>query len=275
MDKSKMVNVIITGSTKGIGFGLAREFASQGHQVVINGSSEESVNEALQKLKTQLPEKAQQIVGFACNVSNSEEMKELWQYGIKNYGTIDIWINNAGLARTAWSIIDIPQTEIETMVTSNMLGTINGCRIAAQGMLEQNKSGKIFNMLGGGSDGEYFPGMGIYGSTKRGLNYLTDALTKELKDTNIIVGKIRPGMVITEAVVREAKQDPERFEKSRAIMNNMVDQVETVAPFIVEQILSTSKSGQKIAWLNGKKIALRMMKSKFKPREDQFARFGL
>ena len=155
-----------------------------------------------------------------------------------------------------------------------MLGTINGSRAAATGMKAQG-NGKIFNMLGGGSDGEYFPGMGIYGATKRGLDYFTNALAKELSGSAVIIGKIRPGMIITDAVVREARQDLVSFEKSRSMMNNLVDTIETVAPYLVDRIMATEKSGSKIRWLTGAKIAKRMMMARLKKRPDQFEAFGL
>ncbi|MEH6549367.1 MAG: SDR family oxidoreductase [Pseudomonadales bacterium] len=267
-----MLNVVITGSTKGIGFGLAQEFAQRGHQVAIAGRSEETVNQAIGQLQSAGIKS--KVTGLPCEVSKHEDVQALWDHAVEQFGSVDIWINNAGLARTTWLIMDIPQSEIEAMMTINMLGTINGSRVAAKGMSAQGK-GKIFNMMGGGSDGEYFPGMGIYGTTKRGLDYFTNALVKELKDSGIIIGKIRPGMVITEAVIREAKEDPESFAKSRKIMNNLVDQVETVSPFLVDKILATEKSGTKIRWLNGGKIAKRMMMARIKPRADQFERFGI
>ena len=130
-------------------------------------------------------------------------------------------------------------------------------------------------MLGGGSDGQYFPGMGVYGTTKRGLNYLTDAMIKEFKDSNIVIGKIRPGMVITEAVIREANDDIDNFQKNRKVMNILCDHVETVSPFLVDGILKTNKSGTKISWLSGGKIGLRMMFSRFSKQEDKFTRYGL
>ena len=136
-------------------------------------------------------------------------------------------------------------------------------------------SGKLFNMLGGGSSGEYFPGLGIYGTTKRGLDYFTDALVKELAETNVLVGKIRPGMIITEAVIREAKENPEYFEKSRKAMNNLVDTVDTVSPFLVDGILATECSGTMIRWLSGAKIAGRFARGMIRKRPDQFAAFGL
>jgi NAD(P)-dependent dehydrogenase (short-subunit alcohol dehydrogenase family) len=265
-----MSTIVITGSTQGIGRGLATEFCRRGHNVVIAGRNPERVEETLSALSGE----SGQAAGQACEVADQAQVQRLWDLAAETFGSVDIWINNAGLARTVWPILEVPQEEIETMVRTNMLGTINGSRVAAAGMRAQGH-GKLFNVLGGGSDGEYFPGLGIYGTTKRGLNYFTDALVKELADTPVIVGKIRPGMIITEAVIREAKADMENFQKSRRMMNNLVDTVDTVAPFLVDRILATEKSGTKIRWLNGGKIAGRMLKGMIKKRPDQFEPFGL
>jgi len=261
------LTVVITGSTKGIGFGLAREFAARGHNVVITGRSQATVNDALSRLEGS-------VTGKPCNVALTSDVQALWDYAVAAFKGVDIWVNNAGLARTQWPITETPDSEIHTMITTNMLGTINGTKIAAVGMKKAD-SGKIFNMLGGGSDGEYFPGMGIYGTTKRGLNYFTDAMVKEHKDTALIIGKIRPGMIITEAVVREARENLEFFEKSRKFMNNMVDQVETVSPFLVDEILTCNTSGHKIVWLKKMKLMGRILKGMLQKREDQFTRHGL
>ena len=265
-----MSTIVITGSTQGIGRWLALEFCRRGHNVVIAGRNAERVAEVL----TALEGEEGQAAGQPCDVAQHPQVQALWDLAVNTFGSVDIWINNAGLARTVWPILEIPQEEIETMVHTNMLGTINGSRVAASGMLAQGH-GKLFNVLGGGSDGEYFPGLGLYGTTKRGLDYFTNALVKELADSAIVVAKIRPGMIITEAVVREARANMENFQKSRKMMNNLVDTVETVAPFLVDNILATDKSGTKIRWLNGPKMAGRMLRGMFKKRPDQFEPFGL
>ncbi|MEP1472651.1 MAG: SDR family oxidoreductase [Halieaceae bacterium] len=265
-----MTTVVITGSTQGIGRGLAAEFLKRGDNVVVSGRDQSRLDDTL----TAMSANNGKVAGLSCDVADAEQVQALWDLAVKEFGAVDIWINNAGLARTVWPILDVPQGEIESMVSTNMLGTINGCRVAATGMREQGQ-GKIFNVLGGGSDGEYFPGLGIYGTTKRGLNYFTDALVKELADSNVILAKIRPGMIITEAVVREARAMPEVFEKSRKTMNNLVDTVETVAPFLVDQIMVTEKSGSKIRWLTPAKMTGRMLKGMVSKRPDQFEPFGL
>ena len=157
-----MTNVVITGSSQGIGLGLAAEFCKRGDNVAIAGRSQQKITAALDSLQ----QHPGQATGISCDVTRAEDVQALWNYASTQFGSIDIWINNAGLARTAWQILNVPQSELEAMVSTNMLGTMNGSRIAAAGMQVQGR-GKIFNMLGGGSDGEYFPGMGIYGSTKQ------------------------------------------------------------------------------------------------------------
>jgi NAD(P)-dependent dehydrogenase (short-subunit alcohol dehydrogenase family) len=269
-DMNNLPTVVITGSTKGIGKGLAREFASRGHTVFVTGRNQEDVNAVCSEM-ADLPGS---VVGVACEVTQQDQVQALWDAAAGAMGRVDIWINNAGLARNTRTILETSGQDVLVMITTNMLGTIFGSRVAAAGMIKQG-SGKIFNMLGGGSKGEYFPGMGIYGTTKRGLGYFTDALTKELAKTPVLVGSIRPGMIVTEGVIREAKDNPQLFAASRAVMNRLVDQVETVAPYLVDQMLATQKTGQKIAWLSGGKIARRMLLGRFRKREDQFERHGL
>ena len=265
-----MANVVITGSSKGIGLGLAREFAVRGHNIVITGRSLNSVDEGLGAIG----DVSGQVVGQICEVSDPSQLEALWQRAIQAYGSVDIWINNAGLARTTRPILETPSEHVDAMLQTNMRGMIFGSRVAAKGMIEAG-GGKIFNVLGGGSDGEYFPGMGIYGTTKRGLDYFCTALAKEISDSGVIVGRVRPGMVVTDAVVREAREDLDGFQKSRKMMNKLVDQVETVAPFLVDEMLAFDKTGGKIRWLTGGKIGMRMLKGLFVSRADQFERFGL
>ena len=265
-----MSNVVVTGGTRGIGNGIAREFAVRGHNVMICGRNPETVNVAANELAGLSGE----VAGQPCDVSSPAELQALWDAAALAFGTVDIWINNAGLARTVWSIVETPADEVESMLHTNMRGTIFGSTVAASGMTAQG-NGKIFNVLGGGSDGEYFPGIAIYGTTKRGLDYFSRALARELKDTGVLVGRVRPGMVITEAVIREARADLESFQRSRKMMNNLVDRVETVAPFLVDEMLAFSRNGGRIRWLTGSKIGWRMLKARFSPRPDQFEDFGL
>ncbi len=266
-----MNSFVITGSTKGIGFALARACVARGDQVLISGRSAEAVEQALERLDGSGPGRA---IGLPADVSDKAQVQALWDRAVADFGRVDVWINNAGVANTTRAVVDIAEADVRNMVCTNMLGTIHGCQVAVRGMQAQG-AGRLFNVLGGGSDGEYFPGMGVYGSTKRGLDYLSRALVKELKGSPILVGRVRPGMVVTEGMLREIKADPANFEKSRRIMNILGDTPDTVAPYLIEQMLAMKQSGGKIAWLSGGKIAARFLTARFKPRPDLFAELAI
>ena len=261
-----MTTFVITGSTKGIGFALARYVAQRGDNVVVSGRTDAAVGEAVGKIEK--AGGAGKVLGVAADTSELAQVEALWARAVERFGRVDVWINNAGVANMK-PILEIADADVKTMLHTNMLGTIHGSQVAARGMVKQG-GGRIFNILGGGSDGEYFPGMGVYGATKRGLDYFTRALVKELSGTPVLVGRVRPGMIVTEGVIREIKADPAGFAKGRKVMNALCDLPETVAPFLVEKMLAMPKTGGKIAWLTGGKIAMRMMMMGFKPRADLY-----
>ena len=260
-----MTTFVITGSTKGIGFALAKYAAGRGDNVVVSGRTAAAVDEAVARIE---PGAAGKVLGVAADTSELAQVEALWARATERFGRVDVWINNAGIANMK-PILEIADTDVQAMLRTNMLGTIHGCQVAARGMVKQG-GGRIFNILGGGSDGEYFPGMGVYGATKRGLDYFTRALVKELAGTPVLVGRVRPGMIVTEGVIREIKADPAGFAKGRKVMNALCDLPDTVAPYLVEKMLAMPKTGGKIAWLTGGKIALRMMLMGFKPRADLY-----
>ncbi|MCC5825013.1 SDR family oxidoreductase [Alkalimonas sp.] len=204
------MRIVITGGSKGIGRAIADEFWRRGHQVLVCGQNKDELAALAAAYDHQ------RFYTTVCNIQQLEQVEALLAKALDCMGGVDIWLNNAGLANTTKSILDTTQTALQSMVTTNVLGTMQCSRVAAKWMQQQGQ-GKIFTMLGGGSDGEYFAGMGIYGSTKRALDYFTDALAKELAGSGVLVGKIRPGMIITEGVIRESKADLANFERRRRL----------------------------------------------------------
>lgn len=263
-----MAVFVITGSTQGIGRALAKAALQAGHSVVLSGRRAETVEAAVAALAPAA--EAGRVSGQATDIRDRDQVQALWDTAVARHGRVDVWVNNAGVAHTTHAILDTPPAKVLAMVETNLLGGITASQVAARGLAGQG-GGRLFNLLGGGSDGESFPGMGVYGSTKRGLDYFTRALAKELRGTGVIVGRVRPGLVVTEGVIREIHADPANFARRRRFMNLLCDHPDTVAPWLVAQMLAFEKSGSKIAWMNSGKMLGRLLLAPFQSRPDLFA----
>ena len=263
-------SAVVTGSTKGIGFALARELVRRGHHVAVSGRSQEAVDEAVGKLQPEATGDAQ-VIGVPTDVTDPAQVQALWDAAATAFGSVDLWVNNAGVAYTNRTILETTSAEVATMVGTNMIGTINGSQVAVRGMTAAG-GGQVFNILGGGSDGSVRPGMGVYSATKRGLDMFTKALVKEVDGTPVRVGQVRPGILITDGWLREAASHPEAVSSQRKMVNILSDHVDDVAPYLVERMLASTKNGDAIAWLtNG-----RMMKKFLRGgKDDKLARYGL
>lgn len=263
-----MKSAVITGSTKGIGLAMAREFRRQGYGVVVCGRTEEAVAGAITALGSS------HVVGRATDVTDVTQLQALWDLAVSEFGQVDFWVNNAGVAHTTKPIVETREQDVRSMVSTNMLGTIFGSQVATRGFLAQG-SGRLFNVLGGGSDGRIRPGMGVYSSTKRGLDTFTRALTKETKESGIVVGQIRPGILISDGWLREAARAPEQVSSQRKMLNILADHVDDVAPYLVAEMLTADKTGAEISWLTNGRLMKRFMTPGYARKNDVMARYGL
>ena len=91
-----MKHVVITGGTRGIGYGMVREFLIRGFNVTFCGTTDRSVMNAMSALTEQWSSK--NFRGVVCDVSKKEDLINLWDFGTKIFGDVDIWINNAGIS---------------------------------------------------------------------------------------------------------------------------------------------------------------------------------
>jgi NAD(P)-dependent dehydrogenase (short-subunit alcohol dehydrogenase family) len=256
--------IVITGSTRGIGYGLADAFLARGCSVTISGRSQASVDEASGKLAAQ--HGAERVFGHACDVTDLEEIQGLWDAAKDHWGKIDIWINNAGIAQAQTKLWEQAPEEMAAVVETNVTGTMYGAKVALTGMLAQG-SGSLYNMEGLGSDGRRVEGLTVYGTTKYGIRYLTEALVEETKDTAVIVGALSPGMVLTDLLTKQYEDRPEDWEEAKRIFNILADRVETVTPWLAEQVLANTKHGARFRWLSRGKMMGRFLTAPFNKRD--------
>jgi short-subunit dehydrogenase len=259
--------IVITGSTRGIGFGLAADFLKRDCNVVVNGRLQSAVDQAVKDLASRYP--LDRMWGQPGDMTNYDQVQQLWDAARSHFGAIDIWINNAGMAHPDLKFWELPQAEINKTVNLNIIGLMYGCRVAINQMLAQG-SGFIYNMYGFGSTGMLRPGMSIYGTTKRAVNYFTETLVKELAGRPVKIGSLSPGMVITDLVSEQYKDRPEEFAKAKRIFNLLGDRVENVTPHLVDQILANDRSGAALKHISTPRMMSRMITGKLRKR-DLFA----
>uniref|UniRef100_A0A2N9IMQ0 Chlorophyll(Ide) b reductase NOL, chloroplastic n=1 Tax=Fagus sylvatica TaxID=28930 RepID=A0A2N9IMQ0_FAGSY len=149
-------NVLITGSTKGIGYALAKEFLQAGDNVIICSRSAERIESSVQSLREEFGE--QHVWGTKCDVREGQDVKDLVAFAQRNLKYIDIWINNAGSNAYSYKpLAEASDEDLIEVVTTNTLGLMICCREAIKMMLNQPRGGHIFNIDGAGSDGRPTP----------------------------------------------------------------------------------------------------------------------
>jgi NAD(P)-dependent dehydrogenase (short-subunit alcohol dehydrogenase family) len=260
-----MKTIVITGSTRGIGFAFACEFLKQDCQIVISGRSDESVKNSVAKLEAEYSK--EQIAGFACDVTQFSEISALWRLSKTKFGKIDIWINNAGISNEQASCWEIPVDEIRSVVETNILGEIFGTKVAIQGFLDQG-FGAIYNVEGLGANGKTnnVKGLSIYGMSKAGLHYFNQCLFKEIDHPQIIAGALQPGMVLTDLVKGQYEEKPEEWEKVKGILEIIASPIDEVATWMANKILTNHKNGAYFHYGGTLRILKRMILSPFRKK---------
>ena len=223
---SKSGCIVITGSSKGIGLGLAQAFLEQQQAVVISGRNSTDLHSALQQLRHRFP--AALIHAVTCDVTQIHEVQTLWDEAIQQFGAVQIWINNAGSCTATLDFKDLAAADIQTVVQTNILGSMFGSQVALNGMLAQGY-GQIFNMEGWGTRGEWSAGMTAYATTKRAVGYFSLALFKETKQTHIQVGTLSPGMVATDLLISSWQNgNVQHWNKMKRLFLFIIDPPEVV-----------------------------------------------
>ncbi len=257
--------VVITGSTRGLGFCMAREFLARNCAVVVSGRSGEGVRRAVSLIEKDFPGAA--VLGFACDVRDSSQVQALWDEAEKRFGKVDHWINNAGIGQPMQTIWSLSSEIMEDVFRTNVLGTLFGSRVAMGGMRPRGR-GAIWIMEGHGSDGRIRGGLSVYGASKRALRYVARALSQEAKGTGVLVGALSPGLMITDFTMKQLnRENSEEWRRTKRVFNIIGDRPETVAAFLVPRILAARKNGTHIAWLSDAKVMMRFMTAGFTKRK--------
>ena len=262
-----MKTAVITGSTRGLGFEMAKLFRKNGWDLVINGVNEERLQKAVDELRAQ---SGGRVEGFAGSVASEEELQGLLDFAVEKFGVLDIWINNAGVNQPMKAIWELSQEEIDAILSIDLRGAILGSRLAARQMEKQPEGGFIYNLEGYGSNDAMMLGLNLYGTSKRAVTHFTVALAKELEErgSRVKAGRLSPGIMITDFTVKAlgGKESIALPEKTKKVYNILGDKPDVVAAHLVKEMLANSKNNAHIQWLTTGKAAWRFMTAGFHKR---------
>lgn len=184
--------VLVTGAGRGIGASIAKRFASEGAEVIVNYSGND---EAAQKTVDEITATGGQAQKYKCSVNDSESVKVMIDEIIKEFGRIDILVNNAGITKDGL-MLRMTDEDFDRVIDVNLKGTFNCTKYVSKYMLKQ-KSGKIINIssvvgLSGNA------GQVNYSASKAGIIGIMKSAAKELSSRGITVNAVAPGYVDTD-----------------------------------------------------------------------------
>lgn len=183
---------LVTGGSRGLGMAIATGLANAGAKVIINGTSQENLNTAIQEYR----KKGIEVYTYLFDVSD-EKAVELAVSKIENeIGTIDILVNNAGIIRRI-PITDMSVEEFKLVLDIDLVGPFIMAKRVAKTMIARKTGGKIINMCSMMSELAR-PTVSAYAAAKGGLKMLTKNMAAEWAECNIQVNGIGPGFFATE-----------------------------------------------------------------------------
>lgn len=262
-----MKTVVITGSARGLGYELAKEFKKRNYNVVLSDILKDKLIEAKENLNNEIGNG--KVISVVCDVTNENDLQNLLKEAIKNFNSVDIWINNAGVNQPMIPIWEVDSNVINRLIDIDLKSAIIGSKIAMNQMIKQG-FGQIYGIEGYGSNDAMMLGLSIYGTSKRAITYFFNALAKEVKGKNlpIQIGLLAPGIMITDFITHSmGEQKFELSEKTKKVYNILGDYPDVIARFLVDKIDSNTKNNVKFNWLTNGKASFRFMTSGFNKRD--------
>lgn len=182
---------LITGATSGIGEACARKFAEGGYNLILTARRAEKLAE----IKAQLEAKGTKVRTLVFDVRDAEEAKQAIGSLEAEWQTIDVLINNAGLALGLEKEYEGDPEDWNTMIDTNIKGLLTMTRLIVPAMIERNE-GHVINIGSIAGDAAYAGG-NVYCATKAAVKTITDGLRIDVAESAVRVTNVKPGLVET------------------------------------------------------------------------------
>jgi 3-oxoacyl-[acyl-carrier protein] reductase len=229
MNKGKLNGkvAVVTGASKGIGAGVAKQFAAEGASVVVNYAS---AKQDADRIVDEISKRGGKAIAVQASVTKKAEVDRLFTETEKSFGKIDILVNNAGVYEFM-PVEEATEKQFHRMFDTNVLGIL----LVTQEALKHfnTEGGSIINI--GSLASSLTPPTGvIYNATKGAVDAITRTLAKELGARKIRVNSINPGMVVTEGVVAGGYTEGDMRKTFESLTPlGRIGQTEDIAPAAV------------------------------------------
>lgn len=192
MDKLQNKVALITGGTKGIGYGIAQSLIKQGVNVAITGRSLASAEEAAKQLNKSANTTAK-VIGLEADVRSLESQEKAVKQVVNQFGKLDIVLANAGLGHFG-NIEDLTKEQWNETIDTNLTGVFNSIKASIEALKETKGYYITISSLAGTN---FFAGGSAYNASKFGVTGFTQAVMLDLRKYGIKVSTIMPGSVST------------------------------------------------------------------------------
>jgi 3-oxoacyl-[acyl-carrier protein] reductase len=214
--KLKNLNALITGGSQGLGKTIAEHFLSEGANIVLCARSEKELSATRDELAKKFP--AQKSSAKTCDVSNEAQVGELVAFALRELGSLDALVLNAGIYGPMGPTESVSLDEWRRAIDINLFGVLLPCR-AVIPHFKKAARGKIVVLSGGGATNP-LPNISSYAASKAAVVRLMETLAEELKPFHVDVNAIAPGALATRLVDEVLAAGPEKvgaafFDKNK------------------------------------------------------------
>jgi glucose 1-dehydrogenase len=197
--------VVVTGSGKGIGKAIAREFAKNGYSVILNARDQGELNQTTKEISTEMGGDESKVAAIQGDISQEQTCKSLMDEAINRFGRVDVLVNNAGIGGTTKKISELTENDWNEVIDVNLKGAFLCTREALKHMLK-NSTGKNngntnnYSIINISSVHQSIPSpeSAPYAASKGGMAMLTKTVALEVADKGIRVNGIAPGAIATD-----------------------------------------------------------------------------
>jgi meso-butanediol dehydrogenase/(S,S)-butanediol dehydrogenase/diacetyl reductase len=199
--------IVVTGSGRdnGLGQAILQRFADEGANCVVSdlgtpsehmGASDIGTTAEMEAVAEELRKRGAKVAVIACDVRSEQSCETLARKTVEAFGSLDIWVNNAGIGYIMKPLLETSASEWEAVIGVNLSGAFHGTKAAARVMIAQRRGGRIINIASQAAKSG-FPHMAPYTSSKHGMIGLTRSTAIELGQHGITVNAVCPNHVTT------------------------------------------------------------------------------